>query len=98
MTDSSDRLDMIEPALAKDPMLSTLAKDPIEPMDRAEPTEPMLSTELRDPMDSSELVEPMLQRDVDRGVVDAAMPSSMPSSCRYGDPLLAQHRGEVSRA
>ena len=94
MTDSSDRLDMIEPALANDPMLSTLAKDPIEPMDRAEPTEPMLSTESRDPMDSSELVEPMLQRDVDRGVVDAAMPSS----CRYGDPLLAQHRGEVPRA
>ena len=29
---------MIDPALAKDPMLRTLAKDPIDPIDSAEPT------------------------------------------------------------
>ena len=74
---------MIEPALAKDPMLSTLPNDPIDPIDRAEPTEPMLSTELREPIDSRELVEPMLHRDVD---------DVMPSSCRSANALLGEDR------
>lgn len=77
---------MIDPALAKDPMLRTLAKDPIDPIDSAEPTEPMLRTELREPIDSSELVEPMLHRELDAGTEGAVMASS----CRACDSFFAQ--------
>lgn len=81
-------LDMIDPALANDPMLKALAKDPIEPIDRAEPTEPMLSTELREPMDSREFVEPMLQREPER------VGEAMGSSCREHGALLAEDPGK----
>jgi hypothetical protein len=65
ITESSDRLDMIDPALAKEPMLRALAQDPIEPMDRTDPTEPIDSTESRDPMQSTDPRDPMLQREDD---------------------------------
>lgn len=87
MTDSSDMLDMIEAALANDPMLSTLAKDPIDPMDSVEPTEPMESTLLREPMLRIEPVDAMLHRDVG---------SAIASSSSRGDALLAQGRGEIA--
>jgi hypothetical protein len=63
ITESSDRLDMIDAALANDPIDSTLMAEPTEPIDSTDPTEPMQSTELRLPIDRSEFVEPMLQRD-----------------------------------
>jgi hypothetical protein len=80
-------LDMIEPALANDPMLSTLANDPMDPIDSVEPTEPIESTELRDPMLRIEPVEPMLHRDVG---------SAMPSSSSAGDAFFAQGRCEIA--
>lgn len=90
MTESSDMLDMIEAALANDPMLSTLANDPIDPMDSVEPTEPMESTLLREPMLRIEPVEAMLHRDV------GEVGSTMASSSSRGDALLAQGRGEIA--
>lgn len=79
---------MIEPALAKDPMLKKLAKEPIDPIERADPTEPIESTELRDPMLRIEFVEPMLQREL-RFVTS--------SSLRGPHALLAQGSVEVAR-
>ena len=80
---------MIEPALAKEPMLRKLAKEPMDPIERADPTEPIESTELRDPMLRIEFVEPMLQRDV---------VWAMPSSFIARQPLLAQGPVQVARA
>ena len=73
---------MIDPALAKDPMLSTLAKEPIDPIDSIDPTEPMLRIELREPIDRIELLEPKLHREVGDGAIT--------SSCRTGDSLLRE--------
>lgn len=63
MTDSSDMLDMIDAALAKEPMLSALAKDPMLPIDSTEPTDPMDKIESREPIDRRDPVDPTLQRE-----------------------------------
>ena len=80
---------MIEPALAKEPMLRKLAKEPMDPIERADPTEPIESTELRDPMLRIEFVEPMLQRE---------LRFAMSSSLRGPHALLAQGPLQVARA
>ena len=49
--------DMIEKALAAEPIDPTDANDPIEPMDSTLPTEPIDRIELRLPMLSNELSE-----------------------------------------
>lgn len=87
ITDSSDVLDMIDAALAKEPMLSTLAKEPIDPIDRVEPTQPIESTELREAIERIEFVEPMLH--------SALRPATNPS-LRNPRTLLAQGRVEVT--
>ena len=80
---------MIEPALAKEPMLRKLAKEPMDPIESVDPTEPIESTELRDPILRIEFVEPMLQRDV---------VGAMPSSFLAHQAFLAQGPVEVARA
>lgn len=80
-------LDMIDAALAKEPMLSTLAKEPIDPIDRVEPTQPIESTELCEPIERIEFVEPMLH--------SALRPATNPS-LRNPRTLLAQGRVEVT--
>ena len=79
---------MIEPALAKEPILRKLAKEPIDPMDRVDPTEPIESTELREPMLRIEFVEPMLQRELSLATA---------SSLRGFRALLAQGLLQVAR-
>lgn len=80
---------MIEPALAKEPMLRKLAKEPMDPIESVDPTEPIESTELRDPILRIEFVEPMLQRDV---------VGAIPSSFLAHQPFFAQGLVEVARA
>ena len=80
---------MMEPALAKDPMLRKLAKEPMDPIDSADQTEPIESTELREPMLRIEFVEPMLQREV---------VWAMRSSFMAHQPFLAQGPVQVARA
>ena len=69
---------MIDPALAKEPMLRALAQDPIEPMDRTDPTEPIESTESRDPMESTDPRDPMLQREDDAFMMPILHPETRP--------------------
>lgn len=81
-------LDMMDPALANEPMLRKLAKEPMDPIESVDPTEPIESTELRDPMLRIEWVEPMLQRE---------WRSVTASSSRDMCALLSQGRFEVTR-
>lgn len=89
---------MIEPALAKEPMLRKLAKEPMDPIESVDPTEPIESTELRDPMLRIEFVEPMLQRELWSVMASSLMASSlMASSSRGLHALLAQGLLKISR-
>src|SRR6202012_4452315 len=50
----SDRADMIDAKLPKDPIENADAEDPIEPIDSTDPIEPMDRTEFLQPMHSRE--------------------------------------------